>query len=87
MRRQRPPVRHGECRSRPRPPFRKTGQLRQRRRHGRDASVNSPAAGVRPSLLGPRQLGDGDSSTLTLTLIPGASGAAATTPDLPVRRL
>jgi hypothetical protein len=34
-----------------------------------------------------RQSGDGDSSTLTLTLIPGASGAATTTPDLPVRRL
>ena len=34
-----------------------------------------------------RQSGDGDSSTLMLTLIPGASGAATTTPDLPVRRL
>ena len=34
-----------------------------------------------------RQSGDGDSSTLTLTLIPGASGAATKTPDLPVRRL
>ena len=53
MRRRRPPVRRGECRSRPRPPFRKTGQLRQRRRQDRcDASVSSPAAG-RPSLLGP----------------------------------
>jgi hypothetical protein len=30
-----------------------------------------------------RQSGDGDGSTLTLTLIPGASGAATTTPDLP----
>ena len=54
MRHRRPPVRHGECRSRPGPPFRKTGQLRQCRHHGRrDASVSSPAAGVRPSLLGP----------------------------------
>ena len=53
MRRRRPLVRRGECRSRPRPPFRKTGQLRQRRRQDRcDASVSSPAAG-RPSLLGP----------------------------------
>ena len=53
MRRRRPPVRRGECRSRPRPPFRKTGQLRQRRHQDRcDASVSSPAAG-RPSLLGP----------------------------------
>ena len=36
-----------------------------------------------------RQSGDGDGSTLTLTLIPGASGAATTTPDLPgnLRRL
>ena len=36
-----------------------------------------------------RQSGDGDSSTLTLTLVPGASGAATTTPDLPgnLRRL
>jgi hypothetical protein len=34
-----------------------------------------------------RQSGDGDGSTLTLTLVPGASGAATTTPDLPVRRL
>ena len=35
------------------------------------------------------QSGDGDGSTLTLTLIPGASGAATTTPDLPgnLRRL
>ena len=54
MRRRRPLVRRGECRSRPRPPFRKTGQLCQRRRHDRrNASVSSPAAGVRPSLLGP----------------------------------
>jgi hypothetical protein len=54
MQRRRPPVRQGECRSRPRPPFKKTGQLRQRRRHGRrDALVSSPAAGIRPSLLGP----------------------------------
>ena len=36
------------------PPFLKTGQLCQRRCHGRrDASVSPPAAGVRPSLLGP----------------------------------
>ena len=56
--RRRPPVRRSECRSRPRPPFRKTGQLHQRRRHGRrDASVSSPAAGVRPSLLGPPSVG------------------------------
>ncbi len=36
-----------------------------------------------------RQSGDGDGSTLTLTLIPGASGAKTTTPDLPgnLRRL
>ncbi len=34
-----------------------------------------------------RHSGDGDISTLTLTLIPGASGAAAMTPDLPVRHL
>ena len=34
-----------------------------------------------------RQSGDGDGSTLTLTLVPGASGAATTTPALPVRRL
>ena len=36
-----------------------------------------------------RQSGDGDASTLTLTLVPGASGAATTTPDLPgnLRRL
>ncbi len=55
MRRRRPPVQHGEeCRSRPRPPFRKLGQLHQRRRHGRrNASVSSPETGVRPSLLGP----------------------------------
>jgi len=33
------------------------------------------------------QSGDGDGSTLTLTLVPGASGAATITPDLPVRRL
>jgi hypothetical protein len=44
------PVRRGECRSRPRTPRRGTGPLRQRRRCGRrDASVSSPAAGVRPS--------------------------------------
>jgi hypothetical protein len=30
-----------------------------------------------------RQSGDGDGSTLTPTLIPGASGTATTTPDLP----
>jgi len=29
------------------------------------------------------QLGDGDGSTLALTLVPGASDAATTTPDLP----
>ncbi len=34
-----------------------------------------------------RQSADGDSSTLTLTLIPGASGAATTTPNLPFHRL
>ena len=36
-----------------------------------------------------RQSGDGDDSTLTLTLIPGASGAATMTPVLPgsLRRL
>jgi hypothetical protein len=36
-----------------------------------------------------RQSGDGNGSTLTLTLIPGASGAATTTPNLPgnLRRL
>jgi len=36
-----------------------------------------------------RQSGDGNGSTLTLTLIPGASGAATTTSDLPgnLRRL
>ena len=33
------------------------------------------------------QSGDGDGSTLTLTLVPGASGAATTMPDLPVHRL
>jgi hypothetical protein len=50
MQRRRPPVRRGECRSRPCPPCRKTGQLCQRRRHGRlDASVSSPAARVGPS--------------------------------------
>ena len=37
-----PSGRRGKCRSHPRPPFRKTGQLRQRRRHGRrDASVST----------------------------------------------
>jgi len=47
MQRRRPPVQCGDYRSRPLPPCRKTGQLRQRRRHGRhDASVSSPAAGV-----------------------------------------
>ena len=52
MQRQRPLVRRGECRSRPCPPCRKTGQLCQRRRHGRrDASVSSPAARVRPSFI------------------------------------
>ena len=30
-----------------------------------------------------RRSGDGNGSTLTLTLVPGASGAATTTPDLP----
>ena len=49
-----PPVQCGECRYRPRPPFRKTGQLHQRRHHGcRNASVSSPVVGVRPLLLGP----------------------------------
>jgi len=50
MQRRRPPVRRGECRSRPCPPCRKRGQLCQRRRHGRRyASVSSLAARVRPS--------------------------------------
>ena len=44
------PVRRNECRSRPHTPHRGTGPWRQRRRLGRrDASVSSPAAGVRPS--------------------------------------
>ena len=50
MRHRFPPVQCSKCRSRPRPPCRKKGQLCQRRRHGRhNALVSSPAAGVGPT--------------------------------------
>jgi len=76
MRRRHPPIRCGKCRCRPRPPFRKTDNCAS-------AAVTTAAMPWSPLRRLALDLRFSGRRHQSLTLVPGASGAATTTSDLP----